>query len=63
MTGEWRELHKEEIHNLTSDYRNECKVLHLAPRDMSNASEVLVGSLKGKDYLGDLGIDGTAEFR
>jgi hypothetical protein len=37
--------------------------VHLAHREMSNASEVLVGSLKGRDYLGDLGIDGRTEFR
>jgi hypothetical protein len=26
MTGEWRELCKEELHNLTCDYRNEGNV-------------------------------------
>jgi hypothetical protein len=38
-------------------------VVHVAHREMSNASEILVGNLKGRDYLGDLGIDERTVFK
>jgi hypothetical protein len=38
-------------------------VVCLPHREMSNAREILVGNMKGRDYLGDLGIDGRTVFK
>jgi hypothetical protein len=37
-------------------------VVHSPHGEMFNASKILVGNLKGRDYLGDLGIDERAVF-
>jgi hypothetical protein len=67
VTGEWRKLHNEELHNLYSlpDIIRQIKsrrmrwagrVAHM--QEGRNVYRVLVGKPKGKNHLKDQGVDG-----
>jgi len=67
MTGEWRRLHNEELNDLYSS-PNIVRVIksrrmrwagHVARMGEERGTyRVLVGKLEGRDYWGDLGVDG-----
>jgi hypothetical protein len=53
VTGDWRKLHKEELHNLYS-----AKYEHNARGDEKCRTKLGLESLKGKSHSEDPGVDG-----
>jgi hypothetical protein len=67
VTGEWRELHNEELHNLCSSPKIIRRIKsrrmrwarHVARmREEGKLYRILVGRPEGKNHLEDQGIDG-----
>ena len=71
VTGEWRKLHNEEVHDLHCS-PNIVRVIksrirwavHVAPmREKRGVRRVLVGKLEGKKPRGNTGVDGKMILR
>jgi hypothetical protein len=69
MAGAWRRLRNEELHNVDAlpyiirVIKSRTRAGHIARMGgMRIARRSLVGNLKGRDHLGDLGVDGRIIF-
>jgi hypothetical protein len=70
VTGEWRKLHNEELHDLNCS-TNIVRVIksrmswagHVARMKESRVYRVLVGKLRKRDHWGDPGLDGMIILR
>jgi hypothetical protein len=70
VTGEWRKLHNEELHNL---YSSPNIIIHIKSRrirwaghvarmgEERNVYKVLMGRPEGKSHLEDQGVDGRMD--
>jgi hypothetical protein len=71
VAGGWRRLHNEELHNLytspniirvTKSRRMRWARNVSRMGEMRNVYNILVGNLKGRDHLEDLGVDGRLKL-